>query len=102
MTKDLAAHNDKKSRVARLTRFTANAPNNTLNTGVVGKPFTDADSNRRPYKKDKPSYGSMPVIKGKGTGTTKKSTTWPPQPGQLQRPSSRARQADVAQRGASC
>ena len=48
MTKDFAAHNDKKSGAARLTRFTANALNNTLDTGAVGKLFTDADGNNKP------------------------------------------------------
>ena len=75
MTKDFAAHNDKKSGAARLMKFIANALNDTPDTGTVGKLFTDADGNSKPYKKDKPDYGggsrSTHMIDGKDAGMTK-------------------------------
>ena len=76
MAKDFAAHNDTKSGATRLARFTANAPNNTLDSGAAGELFTDADGNNKPYKKDKLDYDSgrrsTHVIEDKGVGTTKK------------------------------
>ena len=55
--------------------LTANVLNNTLGMGVVGKLFTDVDSNSKPWKKDKLNHGgsnrSTHMIEGKGAGTTK-------------------------------
>ena len=51
VTKDFAAHNNRKSGAVRLARSTANALNNMLDMGVVGKLFTDTNSNNKPYKK---------------------------------------------------
>ena len=66
MTKDFAAHDIKKSRAVRLTRYTAKALNDTLKTVEVGKLPTNADSNNMPYQKAKLNYGinnrSMRVI----------------------------------------
>ena len=53
VTKDFAAHDNRKSGAARLTRCTTKAHNDKLKTGAVGKLPTDADGNRKPYKKAK-------------------------------------------------
>ena len=58
-----------------MTRFTANALKNMLDTGTLGKLFIDAAGNRKPSKKDKLDYGSgrrsTHAIELEGAGTTK-------------------------------
>ena len=75
VTKDFAAHDNKKSGALCLAGYTAKALDNTLQMGAVGKLPTDAESNNAPYKKAKLDYGigsiSMRVIEDKDVGTTK-------------------------------